>query len=89
MNDVFTFLKFTTELAEHFPDNKLPSLDTNVWVADKLTILFEYYGKPMATNLMVQAESALSKDIKLSSLSEEITRRLRNTSLEVDTGRKI
>ena len=89
MNDVFTFLKFTTELAEHFSDIKLPSFDTNVCVADRLTILFEYYGKPMATNLMVQAESALSKDIKLSSLSEEITRRLRNTSLEVDTGRKV
>ena len=37
MNDVFTFLKFTTELAEHFPDKKLPSLDTNVRVADRLT----------------------------------------------------
>ena len=43
----------------------------------------------MATNLMVQADSALSTDVKLSSLAEEITRRLRNTSLEVDTSRKI
>ena len=52
MNDIFPFLKFTTELAEHFQDNKLPSLDTNVWILDRLTILFEFYGKPMATNLV-------------------------------------
>jgi hypothetical protein len=49
MNDVFTCIKFTIELAGHFPDNKLPNLDT--WVADRLTILFEYYGKPMANGL--------------------------------------
>ena len=89
MNDIYSFLNFTTELGEHFPDKKLPSLDTNVWVANKLTILFEYFGKPMATNLMVQADSALSKSTKLSSLAEEIGRRLRNTSQEIDNTRKI
>ena len=36
-NTIFPFLKFTTELGEHFADGKLPSLDTNVWVKDKLT----------------------------------------------------
>ena len=43
----------------------------------------------MATNLMVQADSALSRDVKISSLAEEVTRRLRNTSLEVDITRRL
>ena len=54
-----------------------------------MTILFEFYEKPMATNLMVQADSALSRDVKISSLAEEVTRRLRNTSLEVDITRRL
>jgi hypothetical protein len=38
---------------------------------------------------MVQADSALSKEVKLANLSEEITRRLRNTSLEVERSRRL
>ena len=38
---------------------------------------------------MVQADSGLSKDTELSSLVEEITRRLRTTSLEVDNKSKM
>ena len=89
MNTIFPFLNFTIELGEHFADGKLPSLDTNVWVKDNLTILFEFFSKTMASNLMVQADSALSNEVKLASLSEEVTRRLRNTSLEVDLDRRL
>ena len=52
MNSVLSFLNFTSEIHEDFEDNKLPSLDTNIWV-EGLTILFEHYGKPMSTNLVV------------------------------------
>ena len=41
----------------------------------------EYFEKPMASNLVVSAKSALCEEIKLSSLAEEVHRRLRNTSL--------
>ena len=53
--------------------------DTTLW-----TILFEFFKKTMASNLMVEAGSALSQEVKLATLSEEVTRRLRNTSLEVN-----
>ena len=79
MNDVFRFLNFTIELGEDFADGKLPSLDTNIWVSRGMTILYEFFEKSMASNLMVEARSALSKDVKLATLSEEIARRLRNT----------
>ena len=38
----------------------------------------------MASNIMVEAGLALSQEVKLATLSEEVTRRLRNTSLEVE-----
>ena len=84
MNNVFPFLRFTIELGEDFPDGKLPSLDTKIWVLDAWTVLFEFYEKTMSSNLMVEAGSALSHEVKMATLSEEVTRRLRNTSLEVD-----
>ena len=52
---------------------------------DGWKVLFEFFEKTMATNLMVEADSALSREVKLSTLSEEITRRLRNTSLDLES----
>ena len=43
----------------------------------------------MATNLMVEANSALSKEVKLSTLSEEVSRRLRNTSPKLNSSRRL
>jgi hypothetical protein len=85
MNEIFPFLNFTIELGEDFSDGKLPSLDTKIWVMDGWRVLFQFFEKTMTTNLMVEAESALSREIKLSTLSEEVTRRLRNTSLDLDS----
>jgi hypothetical protein len=89
MNDVFPFLNFTIELGEDFLDGKLPSLDTTVWVEDGWKVLFEFFEKTMSTNLMVEAKSALSNEVKMATLSEEITRRLRNSSLELDSSRRL
>ena len=88
MIDVFDFMNFTTEIGEDFPDGKLPSLDINIWVEDG-RILYEFFEKPMATNLMVEAGSALSREVKMSTLSEEIARRLRNTSQWLDCARRL
>ena len=52
-------------------------------------ILYRFFEKPMASNLMVEAASALSKSVKLATLSEEITRRLRNTSLAVESCKRL
>ena len=83
MNDIFPFLNSTIELGEDFVDGKLPSLDIKIWVQDGCKILFEFFEKTMATNLMVESGSAL-KDVKLATLSEEVSRRLRNTSLDLE-----
>ena len=65
------------------------SLDTKIWVEAKRMIRFAFYEKPMATNLVVQEKSALSDEVKSATLTEEIVRRLRNTSLELDTSERL
>ena len=88
MNEVFDFMNFTTEIGEDFPEGKLPSLDINIWVENG-RILYEFFEKPMATNLMVEAGSALSREVKMSTLAEEVSRRLRNTSQRLDCTRRM
>ena len=41
----------TQEIGEDFKDGKLPSLDTVIWV-EAGRILFEFFEKPMASNLV-------------------------------------
>ena len=89
MNDVFPFLNFTVELGEDFMDGKLPSLDVSIWVVEGRRIMYEFFEKTMATNLMVEATSALSKEVKLATLSEEVARRLRNTSPRLESSRRL
>ena len=88
MNSILNFLNFTQEIGEDFQDNSLPSLDITVWV-EMNRILFKFFSKPMATNLVVQAKTALSEEVKLSTLAEEVCRRLRNTSQRLDHSKRL
>ena len=78
MNDVFSFLNLTIEIAEDFEDKKLPTLDLKVWMSLDNKILFEFYEKPMNTNMVLQRKSALSENIKMNSLTQEVIRRMLN-----------
>ena len=89
MNEIFPFLSFTVELGEDFLDGKLPSLDCMIWVKDGWRILFQFFEKTMASNLMVEAGSALSKEVKSATLAVEVSRRLRNSSLELDQATRL
>ena len=89
MNDVFNFLVFTKEIHEDFDDQKLPTLDTKIWVEDGRLIHFEFYQKPMSSNLVLQADTALSNTVKISSLKEEVVRRLKYTSMRLNHSRRM
>ena len=56
---------------------------------EKLVILFEFFEKTMSTNMLVHAKSALSEEVKLSSLADEASRRLRNTSRRLDNAKRM
>ena len=83
MNEIMDFLEFTKEIHEDFPNGKLPTLDTEIYVVDGKWIRFEFFQKPMASNLVLQSDSALSNTVKIASLKEEVVRRLKHTSVEL------
>ena len=87
MNHILRFLNLTVEIKDDFEDDKLPTLDLKIWMqkAGKcMIVLFEHYEKPMKTNLVIQSKSALSENIKVSSLSQEVVRILKNCSEDLD-----
>ena len=81
MNSVLGFLRLTVEIADDFDDRKLPTLDLKIWVhPEGRMVLYEHFEKTMNTNLVLQQISALSENIKVNSLSQEVVRILLNCS---------
>ena len=86
MNSVYSFLKFTVETEEDFPqNNRLPSLDTQLWMEDvpgqkRQKINFSFFEKSMKTPFCIMKDSAMSERTKISILSQDLIRRMLNTS---------
>ena len=86
MNTIKPDLKFTPEFPEYFPDQKVPTLDTKVWMesnwgpTSSYRFLFEFYSKTMSSEYCEPEPTARAWSTKLSSLSQEVYRRLLYTS---------
>ena len=84
MNEVESFLKFTTESSEDFEDGWLATLDTSLKVDQYNQVLFRYWEKPTNTNRVVQKRTAMGENLKVQILTAEVIRRLANTADGVD-----
>ena len=80
MTGIYSFIKMTMETAEDFVDNRLPTLDIKIWVTTENIVLYTFYEKPMCSNQVIQKDSAVPENIKISSLGAEVQRRMLNTS---------
>ena len=80
MGGVHSFLKLTMETGDDFAEGKLPTLDTNLWVGEDNMVHYEFFEKSMALNQVLQKDSALPENSKISSLTNEMVRRMQNTS---------
>ena len=88
-DSVLPFIKFKEEVASECKDGKLPMLDFQVWKevvddeekegAKKTNVMFEFYEKPVASKLVVMEKSALPHRVKITTLTQEIIRRMKNT----------
>ena len=78
MQEVFHFLKFTTEVGEG-EEGWLPTLDTRIRVEESNLVSFSYYEKPTVTNVMVQRRSAMEENSKVQIIANDMVRRLANT----------
>ena len=88
MNSVFTNLNFTMEIGEDFSDGRLPTLDTNLWISN-CCVMYKYFEKPMSTKKVIMRSSALSENTKISSLSQDMVRRMKTTSEKLDMKEKV
>ena len=82
-------MKFTIDMEENHQDGKIPMLDVCCWREGKNQFRHSFYEKIVASNLVVMAKSAISQGSKISSLSQEVVRRLRNTGRNIHIMEKI
>ena len=61
-------------------DGWLPTLDTGVQVSENNTILFRFYEKPTNSNRALDKRTALGENQKVTILTQEVIRRLGNTT---------
>lgn len=78
MDSIYPELKFEMETPSMF-DGKLPTLDFSCWLEGH-QVLYSFYQKPMARKTVINKSSALSEKTKVSSLSQDLIRRMKNTS---------
>ena len=78
-NSILEEFKFTTELETDFVGGYIPTLDTQLKVMRDGSICYKFYEKPVSSKFVIMERSALADNLKQSSLSQEIIRRLSNT----------
>ena len=78
MNSVNPDLVFTTESQEDFKNERLPTLDFEMWLTDDEEIKHSYYQKPMKNPLVLMERSGMAYSQKMQILSNELNRRLSN-----------
>ena len=87
-NSINSDLEFTAEVAGEFDNNRLPTLDFEMWMENNGTINHSYFQKPMKTNLVTMKRSAMSRHQKMSILSNEAVRRCQTSTSPKWTGRR-
>ena len=91
MNSVYWNIQFEPEIGEDFTDSRLPTLDLTMWLdqgdgqedKNKDRLVFSFFEKEMASVYCIMETSALSETTKISSLSQDLIRRMLNTSERV------
>ena len=77
------------ETGEDFTSGWLPTLDTDIRISPQNIVDYKFYEKPMSSNMTVQKGSAMEENAKIKTLSNDLTRRLLNTSVRLGMEEKI
>jgi hypothetical protein len=83
MKGLEEYLVFTMETESDFENGWLPTLDTELQVTADNMVLYRFYEKPTNPNTVLHMRTAMAEDSKIRSLSNEVIRRLLNTSEDV------
>ena len=89
LNSVMDFLQFTVETQKDFVNNMLPTLDIQIRVESNGLLTYKHFTKPTNNNILLQKGTALSDETVFSSLRQELIRRMKNTSMDIDLDTRI
>ena len=89
MNNLVDGIKFTVESRLDHDGVWLPTLDVSLSVTSDSRIRFKYYEKEVSTNTVIHQRTALEDNTKMQILSQEMSRRMLNTSEEMDKETKL
>ena len=76
LNSVLDSITLTVESEMDFSTGMLPTLDFQTCMRQEWEVEFKYYAKPMASGLVIQIGTALSKQTIFSSLRQDLIRPL-------------
>ena len=76
-------IQFTCDFPSAHDDGKIPILDVKVWLNSENEALFEFFEKETKSQKVILASSALPNNQKLTILTAEAVRRLKNTSQQL------
>ena len=87
MNSIYKNIQFESELCEDFKDDKLPTLDFKIWAEKGANedipegmVLYSYFEKEMTSPYCIMERTAMAENSKIASLSQDLIRRMTNTS---------
>ena len=83
------WLKLTVDYQENNKTNKVPMLDVEVWVEDNNNLKYQFYEKEVSSKRVIGAKSAMAQSSKISTLSQEVVRRMQNTARDVNIESRI
>ena len=84
MSSLVSFLQFEGEESGMFPNDRLPTLDAELWVCEETNLVkYSFFEKETCLNRVLHKNTALSENSIRASLTQEVVRRLKNCSLEL------
>ena len=94
MNSICSDMKFTYETQDDFSNGFLPTLDFQMRMyqdtdAGCQQIQYLFFKKPMSCKYSILQTSLLSDIIKSNTITQEVIRRLSNTSVNLDKSTKV
>ena len=88
-NNIDEQFKITFDVPSNHEDGRVPILDVKVSMNKENKVDYIFYKKPMASDKVVLKSYAMSNKQKITTLTQEVFRRLHNTSGEMDENVKI
>ena len=88
MNSIYKNVQFTRETCQDFKNGRLPTLDFTLWIeqgeGEGARMLYSFYEKELGSKYCIMEQGAMSEQMKRSTLSQEVIRRMVNTSEMVE-----